>query len=248
MSFANFEERTMNKNLWIAAVIGLAGTAGACSSDEPSATEQQYPQPAASAGDEATPTEPDPTLATPTPALSTAAEDQPVTAVPENGMSRPGDEPVAESLRDTQILKITDLANSAEVEQAKLAKTKASDPQVKKFAAMMVKDHSAAKDDGAKLGKSANLIQEDSTVAHSLQNKSEETLATLKAVEPTAFDSAYMTAQVEQHQAVLDLLSNQLIPSATNPKLKTELEATRTVVQRHLGHAQQIQQSLATAR
>src|SRR3954468_3282214 len=123
----NLKERTMHKNLWIAAVIALAGTAGACSSDEPKASDQHYPQPAASVGDEATPAEPHPTLATPTPAMSTAAEDQPVVAVPENGMSRPGDEPVAESLRDTQILKITDLANSAEIEQAQLAQTKATD-------------------------------------------------------------------------------------------------------------------------
>jgi putative membrane protein len=237
----------MNKNLWIAAVIAVAGSAGACSSDEPS-NKEAYPQPAASVGSEATPTEPDPTLSTPTPATSTAAEDQPVVAVPENGMSRPGDEPVAESLRDTQILKIVDLANSGEVEQGQLAKTKASDPQVKKFAAMMVKDHTQAKQKGMQLAKSAGLVQEDSTQAHELQNKAEQTLATLKAVEPTAFDNAYMNAQVEQHQAVLDLLTNKLIPSATNTNLKNELEATRTVVQRHLGEAQQIHQTLAAAR
>jgi putative membrane protein len=237
----------MNKNLWLAAVIAVAGSAGACSSDEPS-NQQSYPQPAASVGSEATPPEPDPTLASPTPSTSTAAEDQPVAAVPANGMSRPGDEPVAESLRDTQILKIIDLANSGEVEQAQLAKTKASDPQVKKFAAMMVKDHTQAKQKGMQFGKSAGLAQEDSTTAHELQTKADQTLATLKAAEPTAFDNAYMKAQVVQHQEVLDLLTNKLIPSATNPKLKTELEATRTVVQRHLGQSQQIHQSLAAAR
>lgn len=237
----------MNKHLWIAAVLALSGAAGGCSSHEPSANEQTHAAPAASYGDEATPPEPSPAPATPTPALSTAAEDKPVT-IPENGMSRPGDEPIAESLRDTQILKITDLVNSAEVEQAELAKTKASDPQVKQFAAMMIKDHTKAKQQGMQLGKQAKLNQEDSTQAHELQNKAEQTLATLKAVEPTTFDNAYMNAQVEQHQAVLDLLSNTLIPSATNPKLKTELEATRTIVQRHLGHAQQIHQTLAAAR
>jgi putative membrane protein len=237
----------MNKNVWIAAVIALAGTAGACSSDKPS-SEEAYPQPAASVGDEATPPEPDQTLATPTPSMSTATEDQPVAAMPQNGMSRPGDEPIAESLRDTQILKIVDLANSGEVEQGQLAKTKARDPQVKKFAAMMVKDHSQAKQKGAQLAKSMGMIQEDSAQAHELQSKAEQTLATLKVVEPTAFDSAYMNAQVEQHQDVLDLLTNKLIPSANNPKLKAELEATRTVVQRHLGQAQQIHQTLAAAR
>ena len=46
----------MQKHLWIAAVVALASTAAACSSDEPSST-QDYPQPAASIGDEATPEE-----------------------------------------------------------------------------------------------------------------------------------------------------------------------------------------------
>jgi putative membrane protein len=236
----------MHKHVWIAAGIALAGAAGACSSDEPS-TKQQYPQPAASIGEETTPQEPQPTMQKPTPSMSSAAEDKPVAAVRENPMSRPGDEPIAESLRDGQIIKIADLANSGEVEQAQLAQMKATDPQVKQFAAMMIKDHSKAKQQGAQLAKKAGLTEEDSGQAATLQTKAEQTLATLKVVDATSFDKAYMNAQVEQHQMVLDTLTKTLIPSATNPQLKAELEATRNMVQRHLGHAQQIHQSLANA-
>jgi len=256
----------MNKNLWIAAAVALAGTAGACSSSDKS----EEPNPAASQGDEASPQEPASgtptsspaassttnTTATPGPGATTtgigsndSANAQPASAqaTPANAMSRPGDEPVAESLRDGQVLKLVDLANSGEIEQAKLALTKATDPQVKKFAAMMVKDHTKAKQQGMQFSKTAKVEQEDSAKAADLQTQGEQTLATLKSVEPTQFDGAYMMAQVAQHQAVLDMLSNTLIPSATNPKLKSELEAMRTTVQQHLGHAQQIQQSLATA-
>lgn len=254
----------MNKTLWIAAAVALAGTAGACSSG----SSPEEPKPAASMGDESSPQEPasgtptsspavsgmSNTTATPGPGATTTgmgANDSPsndsAAATPANAMSRPGDEPVAETLRDGQILKITDLANSGEVEQAKLALTKASDPQVKKFAQMMVKDHTKAKQEGMQFGKTAKLEQEDSGAAADLQKQGEQTLATLKSVEPTQFDGAYMMAQITEHQAVLDMLNNTLIPSATNPKLKSDLEATRTTVQQHLGHAQQIQQTLVKA-
>lgn len=259
----------MNKTLWIAAAVALAGASGACSSSS-----SEEPQPAATAGDEASPQEATSntspaqpssmatdTAATPGPNASmtgTSAEDSMAATaaqansgsgmgMPANAMSRPGDEPVAETLRDGQILKIADLAHSGEIEQAKLAQTKASDPQVKKFAAMMVKDHTKAKQQGMQFSKTAKVEQEDSAAANDLQTKAEQTLTRLKATDATSFDSAYMTAQIEQHQAVLDMLNKSLIPSATNPKLKSELEATRTTVQQHLGHAQQIQQTLAKA-
>ena len=249
----------MQKHLWIAAVFALTGTAAACSSDEPS-SKSDYPQPAASMGDEATPPEPTmqspnmpppsvvvpPTVA-PTPSGTSQIEappiDQATVAIPPNAMSREGDEPIVESLRDGQILKIVDLANTGEVEQAQLAKTRASNPQVKQFAAMMVKDHSQANQKAMKLAKAAGVTEEESPVAAKLELKSSQTFDTLTAVSPSGFDAAYMNAQVEQHQAVLNILSNDLIPNATNPQLKTELEATRTVVQRHLGHALQVQET-----
>jgi putative membrane protein len=240
----------MHKYLWIAAAVALTGTAAACSSDEPS-SKQDYPQPAASIGDEATPEEP--TMQSPTtepsssPAIEESIVDETAVAIPENGMSREGDEPIAESLRDGQILKVVDLANTGEVQQAQLAKSKATNPQVKQFAAMMIKDHSQANQKAMKLAKAAGVTEEESPAAAKLELKASQTMDTLKAVGPSGFDAAYMSAQVEQHQAVLDMLSNTLVPSATNPKLKTELEATRTVVQRHLGHAMQIQETIAVA-
>ncbi len=234
----------MHKHLWIAAVVALAGAAAACSSDEPS-SKSDYPQPAATIGDEATPAEP--MMQSPNAPSSTETTVAPTPGLPENPMSRAGDEPIAESLRDGQILKVVDLANSGEVEQAQLAKTKATHPQVKQFAAMMIKDHTQAKQKSMQLGRAAGLTQEESPQSAKLETKALDTVATLKAVGPAGFDAAYMNAQVEQHQAVLDMLSNTLIPSATNPQLKAELEATRTIVQRHLGHAKQIQETIAVS-
>jgi putative membrane protein len=241
----------MHKSHWIAVAIALAGSAASCSSDE-QANEQTYPQPAASVGDEATPAEPErvrtPIEAAPVMQPADSAlrpEAETPAAIPSNAMSRPGDEPIAESLRDTQIVKILDLVNSGEVEQAQLAKVKANDPQVKQFAQQMITQHTQAKQKGMQLARAANLNQEESTESAQVETKGMQTLATLKTVEPTSFDGAYMRAQIEQHQAVLDMLNSRLIPSVTNPKLKTELDNTRRVVERHIASARQIQGTLA---
>jgi putative membrane protein len=236
--------------------LALGGAAVGCSSDEPS-SEAEYPQPAASVGDEATPEEATPENTTPQPGAATepstttdearamqplAPQTSPsVSAAPEGTA-----EPMAESLRDAQIIKVADLVNASEVEQAKLAKTKAKNPQVQKFAAAMISQHTKAKQKGMQLSKAQSIMPEESRVAGELESKGAQTLQKLQDADKSVFDVEYMTAQVQQHQEVLDMLTTQLIPSATDPKLKAELEATRTMVQRHLTDAQQIQRSLGT--
>jgi predicted outer membrane protein len=69
----------------------------------------------------------------------------------------------------------------------------------------------------------------------------------LKQADATSFDSLYISAQVQQHQEVLDMLNGQLIPAATNPELKAQLEKAHTMVQKHLTDAKDIQQSLTTS-
>jgi putative membrane protein len=224
-------------------VAALALTVLGCSSDEP---EAEYSQPAASAGDEASPSEATPEPATTTtPSTGSAASTGDAPLSPTPPPAEPAPESSAAPMTDGQIAKITTLVNTGEVEQAQLAKTKAKNAAVKKFATMMINQHTQANQNGAQLAKKASLTPEDSPAAMELQSKATQTLESLKSADATMFDSAYMSAQVTQHQEVLDMLDNKLIPAATNPELKTELQTTRTMVQRHLTDAQAIQQTLA---
>jgi len=235
--------------------LALGGAAVGCSSDE-AQSESEYPAPGASVGDEAAPEEAMPENTTPQPpaatqpptttdeARATATEPSPAVATTTPGGTGTA-EPVAESLRDAQIVKIADLAHTGEIEQAKLAKTKAQNPRVQKFAAMLISQHTKSKQKGMQLSKTASIAPEESTVAGELEAKSAQTLEKLRNADGSAFDREYMSAQVQQHQEVLDMLDQKLIPSATDPKLKSELQTTRTMVQQHLTDAQQIHQSLA---
>jgi putative membrane protein len=167
--------------------------------------------------------------------------------VPEKSMVDPSMQEAAKAemeLTDGEIAKITDVVNQGEIEQARLAKTKAKDADVKKFAQHMITDHTKARQSGQKLVKQQQLITQDNSVATELGNGADETLQSLRGVQGAEFDRMYMAAQVEQHQKVLDMLDKQLILSADSPELKAELAKAREMVEKHLTEARELQQRL----
>jgi putative membrane protein len=155
-------------------------------------------------------------------------------------------EPARETLSEAQIAKLTDLANTAEIEQAKLAQSRAKQASIKKFASMMVKDHTDAKQEQAKLYKRLTLTPSESATAASLKADTDRALDDLKKSDPGGFDAAYVAGQVDAHQKVLDLLDAKLLPSAVSPELAENLRKMRSTVEHHLKEAQTLQASLGS--
>ena len=219
----------MNKSM----ITGLAGCfvllVGCAKDTEPSA-----PEPAASQGSEATP-EPPPAL---NPAAAPAEE--PVAAVaPESPIPAPDT-----ALSDAQVVGIVQAINAGEIEQAQLAKSKAKDSRVKKFAEHMITQHT---DSQKQLGKMQDTAAAMSGVQSDLKVASAADMDTLKNAATADFDAIYMTNQVKQHQAALDMLTNRLMPAASDPKLQALLESTRATVDKHLKSANEIQQALLSS-
>lgn len=158
---------------------------------------------------------------------------------PENS---PPDVPA--TLSDAQILQITHVANVGEIEQAKLAQTKAKDARVKSLAAMMIKDHKDADTKGAALAKKASFNPATSSVASSLEGDAQSATDNLKSQTGADFDKSYVDAQVKEHQAVLDTIDQKLAPAAQNPDLKAYLTAVRPKIAMHLQHAQDLQKKM----
>jgi putative membrane protein len=193
------------------------------------------------------PPEPMPTDPAMTPAAR-ITQATPEAETPPTAQSEPA-EPASErqALSDEQIAAITDAANDAEIEQAKLAQKSARNPRVKKFAAMMIKDHTQAKQKQKKLFNELSMAPSESPMSAQLKSDSQQKLEDLKAVKGADFDRAYMDAQVDAHQKVLDALDNQLIPETDNQELKALLNEIRPKVAAHLAEARDIQQALLDA-
>jgi putative membrane protein len=149
--------------------------------------------------------------------------------------------PEQEPLTEAQIAKVSELVNTAEVEQAKLAQARAKDPAVKNFAAMMAKHHGDALREQAKIVKRLRINSDDSATSAKLKSDAQATLATLKKADAASFDTAYISSQIDGHQKALDLLDAQLIPSAKTPEVSDALRQARAIVAQHLSDAKALQ-------
>ena len=87
-----------------------------------------------------------------------------------------------------------------EVELGKVAQSKAQDPEVRKFADDMVKDHSEANEELAALAKGKGL-----TVPSSLDAEHKAIVQTLSAKSGADFDAAYSKQMAEDHDKTLAL-------------------------------------------
>lgn len=143
-------------------------------------------------------------------------------------------------LTDTEIAGVTDAANSSEIEQAKIAERKAKNPEVKRFAGMMLTHHQRAQTELAKLG----IKKADSPVSIQLDTASASTVDLLKN-STGDFDRVYIDSQVEAHRNVIALIDAQLLPNAKEPSLRAYLQKIRVQVEAHLQQAEREQQALS---
>jgi putative membrane protein len=160
-----------------------------------------------------------------------------------NSLAAPGSPTTQQSapaLTEAQVAKITELANTSEIEQAKLAQGKAKSASVRKFAAMMIKHHGDAKAQQAKLYQSLQITPTQSQSATQLKDAGDRTLGSLRAANGSAFDREYMESQVDAHQKVLDTIDQQLLPAAVDQALMDELKKMRATVESHLTEAKNI--------
>lgn len=142
---------------------------------------------------------------------------------------------------DAQILAFAHAANQGEIEEAKIAQHKATNPAVKKFAALMIADHTKMDADGkalaSKLAITPDTSKSDVTDLMKDGQKAIKDLNDKKSGKD--FDEDYMGKQVDTHQKVLDKL-NDASQSAKAPALKTAVEEAIAKVQGHLTEAKAI--------
>jgi putative membrane protein len=142
---------------------------------------------------------------------------------------------------DAQIAEILTTANQADIDAGKLAESKASDKDVKSFGQEMVTDHSASNKSAAQLVKKLNIKPEQSSTSKTLKSGADENMKKLRGLSGAEFDKAYIDHEVEFHQTVLDAIDKTLLPSASNPELKSTITSTRPVIAAHLARAKSIQ-------
>lgn len=144
--------------------------------------------------------------------------------------------------QDGQVVQTLMVIDMNEINAAKEALKKSTNPSVKKFAKEMEASHNSNLEKAKKLGIAP--VSSDKTMA--LQKKGQTDMTQLMALNDKSFDAVYITAMVNGHQEVLAIIDSDLLRNTNNPKLIQLLKSTRSVVEHHLQMAKEIQKKLAT--
>ena len=141
---------------------------------------------------------------------------------------------------DPQIAHIAYTAGQLDIEAAKQAISKSTNKDVRAFAEDMARDHAAVNDKALALVKKLNVTPEDNDTSRALTKQAAEKRAELSKLSGAEFDKAYIANEVAYHKTVNGALETTLIPSASNPELKSLLQTGLKIFQGHQQHAEEV--------
>jgi putative membrane protein len=148
-------------------------------------------------------------------------------------------------LGDSNIVALLDEANKADSAAGALALKKATNPEVKAFAKLMMGEHHAMRVQGQELAKQLGVtpkLPERDPLSGYAKNEMDALQKTAKGAE---FDRTYIDHEVSIHQAVLDF-ANQAKVTTQTPELRDLIEKAVPVIKKHLDQAQEIQKKLGS--
>jgi putative membrane protein len=145
-----------------------------------------------------------------------------------------------EETKDEQSEFLTEAASGGmmEVELGKLAQQRATNPQVKEFAGMMVKDHTAANKELRSLATSKNVMLPDSMSSDHMDHVRE-----LRDKKGADFDKSYMNLMVEDHEEDVKLFEDAA-NNLEDAEVKAFASKTLTTLRQHRERAEKINGAL----
>jgi putative membrane protein len=147
----------------------------------------------------------------------------------------------ATQIGDRQFIKEAADGGMAEVELGQLAADKASRPEVKAFAERMVKDHSQANDQLKQIA-----AQKGVTLPSSPSAKHEAMKDKLSKLSGDAFDQAYMSSMLKDHQKDVAAFQKEST-SGQDPDVKQFAAQTLPTLKDHLKQAESVSPKLTSS-
>ena len=128
--------------------------------------------------------------------------------------------------------------NLAEIELGKLAETKGTNPEVKKFGKMMVDDHTKAASEVSALAKTKNF-----TLPTTLTEEGQEEYNKLNEKSGADFDKKFADMMIDGHEKAIDKLK-KASEDAKDPDIRTWASNNIAGLTAHLEHAKMLKQNL----
>jgi putative membrane protein len=154
----------------------------------------------------------------------------------------PGTTDIA-TLGDAQFAAIVQAMNAGEIQEAQLAMTKATSPEVKRFARDMATAHREMQSKMTALLGRLQKTPSDNAVSNQLRSDAQGETSTLQTLHGKDFDRDYIDASVRNHNKALEMI-DEMMPSVKNSEFKAALVNTRPKIEAHLRDAERVQMML----
>jgi predicted outer membrane protein len=130
------------------------------------------------------------------------------------------------------------VADSLEIEMARLATSQTKNPAVRDLAALLATGHRSHLESLRKLAESPDVGREPG--ADSINARDARALAQLRSLPAdTSFDRAFVAEQFELHQRMIDNLKKWR-STATNAALREDIDHALPILEAHLARAQAV--------
>jgi putative membrane protein len=149
----------------------------------------------------------------------------------------------APALDDPTIVAIFDAANTFDVETGQLALKKSGNKAVRDLAQQFINDHKSVRQQGRELAKKLSVTPTPPQ-PFALAEAHARAMKELRGKSGAEFDQAYVTHEVNFHNAVLEAVKGTLLPAIQNAELKAFVEKVGPAFGGHLEAAKQLQKQL----
>lgn len=130
------------------------------------------------------------------------------------------------------------LANTLEIETSKVAQTKSRNADVKAFATMMIRDHTAAQTKLASWATTSNV-----TLPSALDSPNQMLLDNVSNADATGFDDKYLDTVIDAHEAAIGKFETYARDGA-DPALKQTAADLLPTLQAHFNRAKTIRDAV----
>ena len=156
-----------------------------------------------------------------------------------SGAGKMASVPATVSKGDQDFVVNTANAGMTEIQAATIAQQQGTATDVKKYAAMMIKDHTAAADSLKMVASKKNL-----TLPSQISPEMQQNLADLQKKTGKDFDKAYMKMMVDDHKKVISAFEDES-KNGSDADIRAFADNTLHTLRHHLDEAQKCEKMLS---
>jgi putative membrane protein len=140
-------------------------------------------------------------------------------------------------LNDLEIAHAAYTADIIDIGYAKIALAKSHNADIRAFAELMIRDHTAVNEGAAALLAKLKVTAQDNAFSKALLAGAATKTTELSALDGAAFDRAYAANELGYHQTVNKIVGEIWIPAVKNAEVKSFLEQALVTFKVHEEHA-----------